>query len=146
MQERPMQRFAVIASVYLLLSRGGEILLMRRTNTGYEDGKYGLIAGHLDAGEPLTHAAVREAFEEADIRIDPNDLVLKTTMHRQQDDRIDFFFEIKKWQGTPRNAEPRKCDDLRWFRLDQLPENTIPYIRQAIECWQRLIPYSEFGW
>jgi hypothetical protein len=42
--------------------------------------------------------------------------------------------------------EPHKCDDLRWFELDNLPENTVLYIRQAIDCISKNIFYSEFGW
>lgn len=141
------EKFKLIASVYLLFRKGNEILLLRRYNTGYEDGKYGLVAGHLDAHESLTSASVREAKEESGVDIDPADLVLKTTMHRRQnDERIDFFFEPKKWIGKPTNTEPDKCDDLSWFPVDNLPENTIPYIRQAIECYQAGEFYSEFGW
>ena len=41
--------------------------------------------------------------------------------------------------------EPNKCDDIGWFELDNLPENTIPYIKHAIECISKNIVYSEFG-
>lgn len=141
------ERFKLIASVYLLFIKDGKILLLRRANTGYEDGNYGLVAGHLDAHESLTHAAIREAKEESGVDIVRNDLEVKTTMHRRQnDERVDFFFEVKKWTGEPVNTEPDKCDDLSWFHLDNLPSNTIPYIRQAIECYQKGIIYSEFGW
>ncbi len=131
----------------MLFRRGNEILLARRANTGYEDGKYGLVAGHLEAHESITHSGVREAREEAGVSIDPKDLQLKVVMHRRQaDERMDFFFEPKKWNGEPKNMEPNKCDDMQWFPIDKLPENTIPYIRQAIECYQKGIFYSEFGW
>lgn len=141
------ERFKLIASVYLLFVKDGKILLLRRANTGYEDGNYGLVAGHLDAHESLTHAAIREGKEESGVDINPVDLEVKTTMHRRQsDERVDFFFEVKKWNGEPINTEPDKCDDLSWFNLDNLPQNTIPYIRQAIECYKKGIIYSEFGW
>lgn len=141
------EKFKLIASVYLLFRRDDEILLLRRFNTGYEDGKYGLVAGHLDAGESLRHAAVREAKEESNVDIDMDDLVLKTTMHRKKDDeRVDFFFEPTKWTGEITNMEPGKCDDLSWFNVHNLPDNIIPYIRQAIECAERGVIYSEFGW
>ena len=42
--------------------------------------------------------------------------------------------------------EPDKCDDLSWFSLDQLPDNMIPYVKHAIECFRERIIYSEFGW
>ena len=137
----------MIISVYILFVREEEILLLRRRNTGYEDGNYSLVAGHVEDGESVTCAALREAGEEAGVSIEPSDLVLKTTMHRRQtDERVDFFFEPKHWQGESVNTEPDKCDDLQWFPLNALPENTIPYIRQAIECYQKGIFYSEFGW
>jgi hypothetical protein len=41
--------------------------------------------------------------------------------------------------------EPEKCDDLEWFDFNDLPKNTIPYVRQAIECFRNRITYSEYG-
>ncbi len=141
------ERFKMIASVYLLFQKDSQVLLLRRTGTGYMDGHYGLVAGHVDEGESLTTAAGREAKEESGVDILPNDLHLRTTMHRRgEDERVDFFFEPALWSGELHNAEPDKCDDLSWFPIDQLPENTIPYIRQAIEAWQKGSVYSEFGW
>ena len=47
----PEKRFKLILSVYLILVKDGKTLLLRRTNTGYEDGNYGLVAGHVDGNE-----------------------------------------------------------------------------------------------
>ena len=142
-----LERFKLIASVYLLFVKDGKILLSLRANTGYEDGNYGLVAGHLEAGESLASGAIREANEESGVVIEPSDLVLATTMHRRQsDERLDFFFEVKKWKGEHSNTEPDRCAELKWFPIDNLPENTIPYIAQAIDCYRKDIVYSEFGW
>ncbi|MEI8338241.1 MAG: NUDIX domain-containing protein [bacterium] len=142
------EKFKLIASVYLLFRNGYKILLLRRANTGYEDGNYSLVAGHVDGNEPMTLAAVREAKEESGVNIDPKDLVLKVVMHRFCGDheRMDFFFEPKKWSGEIKNMEPNKCADLTWFALNNLPENIIPYIKEALECYKKGISYSEFGW
>jgi hypothetical protein len=53
---------------------------------------------------------------------------------------------VYAWSGEITNTEPDKCDDLSWFKLDALPENTIPYIRQALEAHKNNIKYTEFGW
>jgi ADP-ribose pyrophosphatase YjhB (NUDIX family) len=143
----PIDRFKLIASVYVLFVKDGKILMLRRANTGYMDGMYGLVAGHLDGNESLTAATAREAKEEAGVVIAPADLRLKLTMHRRDDrEQLDFFFEPAAWTGEPVNMEPGKCDDLSWFPLDALPENTIPYIREAIRCYREGVGYVEVGW
>jgi 8-oxo-dGTP pyrophosphatase MutT (NUDIX family) len=78
-------------------------------------------------------AAVREAEEETGVQIAEIDMTFSTVMHRIEDDeRVDFFVEVHNWQGEPFNAEPEKCDDLRWVDIHTLPDNTIPYVRQAL--------------
>lgn len=141
----PETRFKLILSVYIILIEDDKVLLLRRANTGYEDGKYGLPSGHVEGGETARQATCREALEEAGVKIDPEDLKFSHAMHRlQSDERIDFFFVAEKWEGEPKNMEPEKCDDLSWFLLDGLHENTIPYIRQALEYYRKGIYYSEF--
>lgn len=141
----PKTRFKLILSIYLFLIKDYKILLLRRANTGYEDGKYGLPSGHADGNETARSATAREALEEAGVQVDLNDLEFAHCMHRlQNDERIDFFFTVKKWQGEPKNMEPEKCDDLSWFPINDLPENIIPYIHQALEAYRNGIYYSEF--
>jgi ADP-ribose pyrophosphatase YjhB (NUDIX family) len=131
----------------MLFFRDQEILLLRRFNTGYEDGKYSLVAGHLDAGETVTQAAIREAAEEAGVRLQAGDLRVTHVMNRKSnDERIDFFIEVRHWDGEITNQEPDKCDHLAWFALDALPDNMIPYVRTALERCQQGLYYSEFGW
>lgn len=140
-------RFKLIASLYLILIHNEKILLMRRKNTGFEDGNYGLPSGHLEDNESLTVGMSREIQEEIGIAIPPQDLQLVHTMHRKQHDiRLDFFFISKIYTSEPKNCEPEKCDDLQWFPLNNLPKNTIPYITHALTCYLQNIPYSEEGW
>ncbi len=142
-----MERFKMIASSYLILVQKRKVLLSRRFNTGYEDGKYSLPAGHIEDNESLTVGGVREIFEEIGIRIKPKDLTLVHVMHRKENDiRMDFFFSADIGDQKPINNELNKCDGLRWFPLNNLPANTIPYIRHAITCYTKKILYSEFGW
>ena len=146
------ERIKLIPTVYLILAKDNRILLLRRYNTGFEDGKYSLIAGHLDhEDETLRQAMAREAKEEAGIDIDLTDLELVHVMHRKQqtptsERRINFFFTTKKWRGEPKIMEPSKCDDLKWFEEDNLPNNTIGYVKQAINSLRNNIMYSEYGW
>ena len=147
-------------TVHLLFFRGNQVLLLRRFNTGFEDGNYSVPAGHLDGGETVRMAAVREAQEEIGIHIDVENVAFAIVMHRRSDDtllplsgtgagtseRVDFFLHIKDWDGEPFNAEPEKCDELAWWELNVLPENIIPYVRRAIRNYHQRILYDEFGW
>jgi len=137
----------MIASGYLMLIRNGKILLSRRFQTGYEDGKYSLPAGHIEEGETITRGTCREIREEIGIDLKPSDLRLVHVMHRKHFDiRMDFFFVTDKKGLRPVNLESHKSDDLAWFPIIKLPGNTVPYIRAAIESYRKSIFYSEFGW
>jgi 8-oxo-dGTP diphosphatase len=138
-------KFAV--TVHLLFFRDDQVLLLRRFNTGYADGQYSVPAGHLDGGETVLGAAAREAEEETGLRLERRDILFSSVMHRIDDEeRVDFFMHIRNWQGEPSNTEPDKCDELRWFPVDALPENVIPYVRRAIQNHHDGLKFDEFGW
>jgi ADP-ribose pyrophosphatase YjhB (NUDIX family) len=142
-----MPRFRLIPEVHLILEDQGRILLLQRFNTGYEDGKYSVVAGHVDGNEPARDAMCREAREEADLIIQPGDLVLRHVMHRRSDEeRMSMFFSPTHWGGQPRNAEPHKCSDLSWFPVASLPDNMVAYVRLAIQQALAGCVYSELGW
>ena len=134
-------------TVHLLFFRENQILLLRRFNTGYRDGEYSVPAGHLDGNETVRAAAVREAEEETGVQIDTSEILFSSVMHRTEDDeRVDFFVHIQQWNGEPVNAETDKCDELCWMDVNDLPMNTIPYVRRAIENHLNGIKFDEFGW
>ncbi len=146
----PKERFKIIPVSHLILIRDNKILLSRRFNTGYEDGNYSVVAGHLDGNETFTAAMMREAKEEAGIDIAAEDLEVIHVMHRKSppetNERIDLFLKASKWKGELKIMEPDKCDDLKWFPIDDLPANIVPYIKHAILNIKKEIFYSEFGW
>ena len=63
------ERLKAVPASYLVPIKDGKILLLRRLNTGYEDGKYSLPAGHVETGENFTQCVVREMKEEIGISI-----------------------------------------------------------------------------
>ncbi|OGZ84413.1 MAG: hypothetical protein A2599_00910 [Candidatus Staskawiczbacteria bacterium RIFOXYD1_FULL_39_28] len=147
------ERHKEVPAGYVLLIKDGKVLLQRRCNTGYMDGKYSLPAGHVDEGENYSQCAIREAKEEIGVDLKPEDLKFAHLMHRLSDPewkdlkyRIDVFFITEKWEGVPRIMEPDKADDLSWFDLNNLPENIIPYVRLAVDSIRNKTFYSEHGW
>ena len=143
----PEKRSKFIISIYLIYIKNGKVLLIRRFNTGYCDGKYSLPAGHLDEHESLTVAVSREVKEEVGFSTKPEDFKVAHIMHRKElDERLDVFFTAKNIKGEPINKEPHLCDDVKWFPVNKLPENIIPYIKIAIANFLKGEIYSEIGW
>ena len=140
-------RFPVAVHVFLL--RGEEVLLLRRRDTGFEDGKLSVVAGHVEPGEPVTHAALRETREEVGLSLSPERLRAAGVMHRKsREERVDFFlaYRLAGEGEEPCNREPGKCSELVWAKLSSLPEDTIPYVRRAIESFKNGVWFQEFGW
>jgi 8-oxo-dGTP diphosphatase len=138
-------RFPV--AIHLFFLRDDSVLLLRRFNTGWEDGKYSVPAGHVEVGESVTEAAIREAREEVGADLQAIDVQVVHVMHRRsEEERVDFFLHVRSWMGELSNREPQRCDDLAWYLFSSLPENIIPYVRQGLANYQDGIPFSEFGW
>lgn len=142
------QRFTVPVAIHLFFVRDESILLLRRYNTGYEDGNYSVVAGHLDGGETVKQAAIREAKEEAGVDLIEENVKIIGVMHRKKEseERVDFFAVVKEWNGEIENQEPQKCDDLRFFPLNDLPSNIIPYILRGIDNYKEERWFDSFGW
>ena len=140
-------RFHFFAAVYLIALKNGKVLLARRYNTGWKDGMYTLPAGHVDGNETVHVAMSREAKEETDLDIVPEDLKVVHIMHRNSGDReyFDFFLETRRWGGEPKNTEPHKCDHLDWFDIHALPDNTLEYVAVVLKKWNQGLLFSNFG-
>lgn len=125
---------------------------MRRFQTGFWDGNYGLPSGHGEPGESIREGVAREAREEIGISIDTRDLEFVLTQNRWCPDpgnphaRVGFYFIPRAFSGQLRNIEPHKCDDLRFFPLANLPENMVPHVRAAIQAYIQGQKYNEFDW
>ena len=136
-------------AVHVLLLRGDEVLLLRRCNTGYEDGKLSVVAGHVEPGETVTQAALRETHEEVALTLPRDALEVIGVMHRNSTEaRVDFFLacRLDNARDVPRNAEPERCAELVWSRIDALPADVIPYVRAGIESFRRGVWFQEYGW
>jgi 8-oxo-dGTP diphosphatase len=141
------ERSKASVNAYLVLEKEEKVLLGLRLNTGYQDGMYCLVSGHVEEGESATIAMCREANEEIGIIINPQDLKVVLTMHRRSNrNNIDIFMKCASWENDIINNEPDKCDKLAFFNYDNIPQNTISYIVTALSDIQKGITYSEVDW
>jgi ADP-ribose pyrophosphatase YjhB (NUDIX family) len=142
------ERFLFRSAVFLILRDGGKILMYRRISR-HEGGNYGVISGHLDGDETAQQGIIREAKEEIGVSIEEGDLKVLHVMHLNIRDGAGEYFNIfmsaDKWTGEIQNLEPDRCSELTWFDQNQLPDNTIEYVRQALDYIDKGIFYSNFG-
>lgn len=151
--EKEAKSFKVKIGVFLLLIHNNELLLLRRYNTGIGDGCYVVPMGGVNEGETATQALIRETKEETSIILQPEGIHVCHVMYRFHQmpegynfPQVDVYFKANYWTGTITNCEPHKCDELQFYSLQCLPEKTAPFILQALECSQRGLFFSEFGW
>ena len=142
--------FKTYSAVFpLILKKEGEItkiLLHRRQNTGYMDGKLDVAgSGHVDEGETATAALVRECREELGIEVDFADVAFAHLSHRFAPDRTyyDIYFVVKKYGKTPVIMEREKCLELAWVDISKLPDDVIPCRARVIEEFKGKSFYSE---
>jgi 8-oxo-dGTP pyrophosphatase MutT (NUDIX family) len=113
----PAKRYASVVDVHVILRRAGKVLLLRRAGNVYATGQLCLPSGHLEQGESIVAAAVRETREETGIALGPEALRLAVSVHQRSPGghaRIGFAFEPGTWSGEPANTEPHKHSELVW--------------------------------
>ncbi|WP_202912077.1 alpha/beta fold hydrolase [Nesterenkonia muleiensis] len=154
-QHEPVGRYQVVPAAFVLLVDARDrVLLTYRRGTGYMDEHWSFgAAGHVETGETVLQAAVRETHEELGVTLREADLLPMTVGHRTSgngrpiDERVDFFFSVRCWEGEPDIQEPDKAAELRWVSLDDPPEPVVPHELLVLQQWRQgtLAPVSTFG-
>lgn len=142
------ERYKSMIVVDLMLIRKNEetgkkeVLLALRKNTGYNDGKYELPGGHVNEGEDLMNAMIREADEELKIKLKLEDLHIKHILHHYKGNRLKFIISSEKYEGNLEIGEPEKCEKLEWFNIEELPENLDKRAKKVIREIENNIFYD----
>lgn len=137
----------------LILTKDNKVLLQRRANTGWNDGKWNLAGGHIENEETLQQCIVREAKEELGIHIQPKNVkIVHCIQYKSNRLTMQFYLTCSTWEGTPsiqpeyeNNQVVYKADKLEWFDINNLPEDLIPTARQAIEASLNGNSFSSLG-
>jgi ADP-ribose pyrophosphatase YjhB (NUDIX family) len=112
-----MTNFTIGAFV-VLFDKKDRVLLCHRRDLDI----WNLPGGAVESGEMPTDAAVRETREETGLKIKIKDLLgIYGKDHR---DELVFVFSGKVTGGKLKKTA--ESDENRYFKLDKLPENTIP--------------------
>jgi 8-oxo-dGTP diphosphatase len=120
----------------IFVIKNGEVLMGKRKNI-YGAGEWGLPGGHLEYGEKLVEAAKRELKEETGIEAEQ--LTLNTISDDPRSDQhyLHISFVLNNFDGEVILKEPDKCEEWKFFPLNQLPENIFIGHRPIIETFNQ---------
>ncbi len=124
--------FIQTGSAIIIRNENGQILLQERTDRD----KWGLPGGCQDLGEDLRDTAVREAYEETGIRLDPNEIILIDTISGESRKNVypngDIVYNntslyladvsIEDISMLKGDSETKR---LKFFDADKVPENLM---------------------
>lgn len=139
--------------VMLMRERNGrtEVLLQRRQNTGFADGLWDFsCSGKVEDGETMTVAAVRETKEELGVCVNAESLNFAVLIHKCDKPcnliYYNAYFICRDFDGQPRICEKEKCAELKWFDIDNLPDDLIDDRKKAVQAYLSGVRYIEYGW
>lgn len=113
-----------------------KVLLIREAKDKCR-GQWNFPAGHLDDGEYILDAAVREAREETGYGVELKELV--GVLNQKDQARPQFFFftgEIKNGDGV---YDPEEIMDMRWVPLNELDNYEMRMPKEEVnEIFRRI--------
>jgi len=122
----------------LLTDDQGRVLLTLR-NRPPEAGCWSIVGGKVDFLETLEQCAIREAREEVGLEIRLRSLLCVTDhcLPGENQHWVSPAYLGQILAGEATNCEPGKTREVRWFDIDQLPQNLTMTARNAIRAYSR---------
>lgn len=137
---KPGTNYIGIGAGVLLLNddESKVLLLLRSKNCKNEPNTWSRPGGTIEYGETIEDCLRRETREEIGVEITDLEFmhIMDHFVPEKKQHWIAIGYKGKIAPGQkPYIVEPHKCDDLRWFSKDELPENIYGPTRPAIELW-----------
>ena len=132
--------------VHVLMFRGDDLFLLRRSNTGFMDGYFALPGGHQQAGESVEAGARRECEEETGVRGTVLSPVCVMPYRSARHQGLNFVFEAVRWEGEPGIAEPELFSEALWASPTALPQPHATWILNVLRCRADGVWFKELHW
>ena len=124
--------FIQTGSAIIIRNEKGQILLQERTDRN----KWGLPGGCQDLGEDLRITAVREAYEETGIKLDPNEIELIDTLSGESRknnypngdivyNNTSLYLADISMKDTSNLKGDSETKRLKFFNIEEVPDNLM---------------------
>ncbi|RYE05842.1 MAG: NUDIX domain-containing protein [Rickettsiaceae bacterium] len=126
-EERQMYKLVV----WVMIKKDEEILLLKKP----DNSEWTLAGGHVEDNESLKDAAIRTVKAETSIELDYASLDLLCIIDREMDSgyKLHAFFKATQWHGELNNNEPDVHSEIKWHKLNSLPENLGALASSAVK-------------
>lgn len=124
----------------LIVNDKNQTLLIKRTsNTRNDAGCWSKPGGGVEFGERIEDAIKRETKEELGVDVELTRFLGFTESPAKDGKQhwISFNYASKIVGGEPKNLEPEKHEEIRWFYLDKLPDKINDYTLEAINAYKK---------
>lgn len=123
-----------------IVNENNELLLQQRKKSP-EAGYWSIPGGRLELFETFKDAVKREVKEEIGVEVEVLDElgICDHIIKSENKHWVSPSFLCKITEGEPKIMEPTKHADMRWFKLDNLPENITITTQNAIENYNKYL-------
>ncbi len=111
--------------VGIIIFKNNKVLVGKR-KASHGAGEYAFPGGHLEFGETIFETAKREVKEETDLDVNEFEFFSVAVELRYiiSDSKLYLNLGVKAVYngGEPKAMEPDKCEEWKWFDLNNLPD------------------------
>lgn len=120
-----------VIGVIAVVRRGDQVLLAQRSRGGYV-GKWGFPGGHVERGETIVEAGMRELREETGVVADPIEVLTHVdVIERDKSGRVLWHYVLLAVLAEWRAGEAVAADDaadVRWITLAEIAAGALPVL------------------
>lgn len=117
-----------VVGVLAVVRRGNQLLLAQRSKGSYK-GRWGFPGGHLERGETVIAAALRELREETGVEAEPRGILTALDeIGRDAGHIVQWHYVLVAVLADWRSGEAVAADDaagVRWATLDEIAGGSV---------------------
>ena len=135
-------------SVFIINDKKQILLQKRSANKRFDQNKWALCAGHVDAYESLEEAAIREIKEEIGLDISKEELIPfgeRTILIKETNSHVTYSYYIKcNLKEKDFTIQKEELSEVKWFDIDEVinmiiaHDSTIVFSENRLKWFEKL--------